>query len=355
MNIVLMAGGGGTRLWPLSRQSRPKQFLDLGTGKTLIQMAYQRATSLVSPEHIFLATAQAYQPYIAQLLPHIPSTQIFYEPERRDTTAAFASVAIRLAVKGFGDEPTLFMWSDHVFTNEPEFLRDLGKIEPLLHQHPDHLVVMGHKPTAPETAFGYIKVKQPLPVYTDVFQVDSFTEKPDQATAEKFVTEGSYYWNLGYFSLRPNFLLQQLEHHNPELRPVLQQYMATIQANDEAQAAAAYATFPKVSIEYTFVEKATNIIAVTGDYGWSDVGNWSAVSTVFGIPRNDSAHNHHISVDSRDNYIYNTTEQTVSLIGLKDTVVVVTDDAILITDKQQSHKVKDIVQRLEKEEKHKLL
>lgn len=344
MNIVLMAGGGGSRLWPLSRQATPKQFLDLGSGQTLIEQAYQRAKSLTEGKNIYLATSENYRPQVEKIFPNMPASRVFYEPEKRDTTAAFATISIRLEKLGQGSEPTVFMWSDHIFTNEKEFLGDLSKIPVLLAQYPDSLIIAGHTPTSPETGLGYLEVGEKISGYDDVFQVKAFHEKPDRATAEQYITAGNYYWNLGYFSARPTYLLSELIRHNPLLKPAIKEFA-------REQTPAAYQKFPKIAIEYTLIEKTSPILALTGDYGWSDIGSWATIKQIFGKSGDHMPSGHHVHVDSHNNYIYNATDKVVSLVGVKDAIVVVTTDAILVTDTSHSHKVKEVVAKLEKQGK----
>lgn len=350
-----MAGGGGTRLWPLSRQKLPKQFLAFAGNKTLLEMAYERARALTDIDHIFVATSAAYQEKTQALLPQVSPSHLFFEPERRDTTAAFATVALRLEALGQGDVPTIFMWCDHVFSREEVFIADLRRVEALVAANPEALVILAHTPLFPATTFGYCEVGERVGSQDNVYQVQRFTEKPDLATAEQFILNKKYFWNLGYFSLRPTYLLEQLRVHAPELGDVLTAYAAALAQGDSKAADAAYAKFPKLALEYTFVEKAKNIIAITGDYGWSDVGNWSTVSEVFGVNGDHMPQGHHVHVDSQDNYIYNTTDKVVSLLGVKNIVAVITDDAILITDKDSAAGVKDVVQRLEAEGKTEVL
>lgn len=350
MNVVLMAGGGGTRLWPLSRLAKPKQFIDLGDGHSLMQSAYQRALKLAAADHIYVATSINYQAFIKEQLPAIKPDHVFYEPEKRDTTAAFATVAIRLIELGQGSVPTVFMWADHVFTNEDQFISDLLQIPHLLEEYPDHIVIVGHNPISPETTLGYIEADTALPDHPHVFIVKRFKEKPTLAVAKKYLSAGTFYWNLGYFSLRPEYLLKELIVHNPELAGVIDQYKAALKRSSKA-VAAAYQLFPKKSIEYLLMEKTPRLLAVTGDYGWTDIGYWSTVQDVFGQAGDHAPQGYHLHVNSAGNYIYNTTKQTVSLLGVKDTIVVVTDDAILVTSKKESGNVKEVISRLE-QEKH---
>lgn len=355
MSIVIMAGGGGTRLWPLSLQNTPKQFLDLGTGKTLIEHAYDRAIAVTDPEAIYVATAEKYKERVQELLPNIPESRIFLESTRRDTTAAFVQVCLQLVVDGKGDEPTTFLWSDHVFTNESAFIEDLKRIPQVLADNPNALLVVGHSPLNANTTLGYFKVDGAVGEHERVFHVEKFTEKPDKERAEEFIAAGDYYWNLGYFSLRPKYLLEEIVRVSPELSDATEMLRKAIVAKDEAHIRDAYAAYPKAALEFTFVEKTKSIIAITGDYGWSDVGNWKTVKEIFGAQGDHAAKGHHIHVDSENNYIYNTTDKVVSLIGMKDAIVVVTNKAVLVTDEEHSHQVKQVVERIEEEGKSEYL
>lgn len=347
MNVVIMAGGGGTRLWPLSRANKPKQFLDLGHGQTLLELSYKRAKNLVPGQNIYVATLADYADRVHQLLPDVLPANVFLEPTRRDTTAAFASIAIRLQKLNQGDVPTIFLWSDHVFTAEDKFERDLATIPNILKQHPNSVTMIGHVPISPVTSLGYIEAGLPVPGFDHTYHVKRFKEKPDQKTAAKFIAAGNFYWNMGYFSLKPDYLLSELTKYEPTLSNTLDQFAAAIAKKDEAAAADIYQKFPKQAIEYTFIEKTPNVIVVASDYGWSDVGNWSAVKEVFGLSGDFMPRGHHVHVDSENNYIYNATDKAVSLLGLKDMIVVVTDDAMLITTEDNAHRVKEVVAKLQ--------
>lgn len=350
-----MAGGGGTRLWPLSRQKNPKQFLTFGGEKTLLEMTFDRAKQLTSVDNIFVATMAQYGERIKELLTEVPEQNIFYEPERRDNAAAIASVAVRIAMRGQGNEPTLFMWSDHVFTNETEFMHDLKRLSDLVTNNPNSFVIMGHTPTSPETGFGYIEADTTSATEKDVFTVKSFKEKPDKDTAATYVAAGNYFWNLGYITVRPLYLLEELRKYEPELMKGIDAFRQALEKNNEEEANTIYSTLPKTSIDYAVLERTPSLFVISGDYGWSDVGNWSAVQDVFGVQGDHMPQGHHIHVDSENNYVYNATGQAVSTIGIKNSIIVVTHDAILVTAKSEAHKVKDVVARLEKEGKTELL
>lgn len=355
MNIVLMAGGGGTRLWPISRAKTPKQFIDLGDGTTLIQKAYHRAAELTEPANIYVATRQEYAEIIARQLPAINQQNVMLEPEKRDTTAAFALTCLRLKHLGQGSTPTIFMWADHIFSREDAFISDLNKIPLLLESHPDHIVIVGHSTLHPDTALGHLEVGEKMSQFENAFEVRGFIEKPELEKAIQLTGDPRYYWNLGYFSLLPDYLLQELSRLNSDLVPFLKDLEEAVDSGDDSKIANAFNQFPKIALEYTLMEKTSRLLAVTGDYGWSDIGNWNTFKEIFGTAGDHMPRGHHVHVNCDDNYIYNTTDKTVSLIGLKETIVVVTDDAVLVTDKKHAAKVKDVVKKLEQDAKYEVL
>lgn len=350
-----MAGGGGTRLWPLSRKDLPKQFLDLGTGKTLLEHTYDRAAQMVSAEHIYIATTQEHKEKVMSFLPSVPPENVFLEPQRRETGPAFAATAVQLQLLAQGEEPALFLWADHVFTNEQELLKDLATMRALIEEDPNRVVIIGHTPTSPETGFGYMKVGEHVAGHEDVFKIDSFKEKPDEETAKTYVMDGSYFWNMGYICVTPNFLLQELHAYAPELYGSIMQYAKALKEEGAEAAAKVYGGIEKIAIDYALNERTPNIIAVTGDYGWSDVGSWAIVKQLFGTDGDHVPKGHHVNVDSHNNYIYNTTQKVVSLIGVSDSIVVVTENAVLVTDINSSQKVKEVVQKLEADDKREYL
>ncbi len=350
MNVVIMAGGGGTRLWPLSRGNKPKQFLDLGTGKTLLEHTWERARTVAEPSAIYVATTQQYVEQVRQFLPELSADHIFIEAERRDTGPAIAAVALQLQKRGYGAEPVVFMWSDHYFTEEESFIADLKKLNALIQEYPEHIIILGHRPSSPETTLGYIELGEE--VREGIFQVKAFKEKPNEETAQAYVAAGTYAWNMAYVSSTPNYILAELSTHAPELSAGLERLGAA--KNDES-AAAVYKTLPTVAIDYVLLEKTPRLLAVVGDYGWSDVGGWPAVKEVFGKFGDHMPLGHHLHIDSDNNYIYNATDRAVTLLGVHNAIVVVTEDAVLVSDQSQAHRVKEIISRLQSDNRYDLL
>lgn len=348
MVVVIMAGGGGSRLWPLSRKNKPKQFLDLGSGKTLLEDTWNRALALSDPSSIYIATAREYEKTVRSMIPDLPRANLLIEPCRRDTGPAFAAAACSLRLLGKEHEPTTFMWSDHVFSREQQLIRDLSIVPQLIQKYPRSIVIVGHRPEFPETGLGYIQVGNKVLGYENVFHVKEFKEKPDEATAKHYVADGSFYWNMAYISLTPALLFELLEEHSADLMKGISSYSDALLRGDVSASEKHYCELESISIDYALLEHASDIIAITGDYGWSDVGNWSTVKDIFGINGDHMPRGHHVHVGSNGTYIYNATDKAVTLVGMKNTIVVVTDDAILVTDKDSVHLVKDAVKELEK-------
>jgi mannose-1-phosphate guanylyltransferase/mannose-6-phosphate isomerase len=353
--VVLVAGGGGTRLWPLSRRHKPKQFLDLGTGKTLLQQTYARARIWTTAERIYVATTKEHALQVRKLLPQIPPERVFIEPARRDTGPAVTAAAWRLKEAGYGDTHTLFLWCDHVFTKERSFCRDLVKVRKLLPRLREKILIWGHVPSTPETGYGYLEVGECLARIPQLRKVKRFCEKPDLPTARRYVLSGHYRWNMGYFCVTPSFMLAELSRCAPELEEGTKLFVRAERGGQQETASKIYAQLPNISIDPALMERSREIVAWCGEYGWSDVGNWFAVRTLFGKEGDYAPKACHVHLDAADNYVYNATKRTVSLVGVKGLIVVVTEDAILIARQSHAHRVKDVVAKLEKEGLEKLL
>jgi len=234
-------------------------------------------------------------------------------------------------------------------------LKDLAAMAQLVIEDARRIVIIGHVPVTPETGYGYMKMGKKVAGHDHTYAIDAFKEKPDFETAQEYVTEGSYFWNMGYMCATPNFFLEELEVHTPELVTGIKKFAQVLEEGSEQGAVDAYHGLPKIAIDYALNEKTKKIIAVTGDYGWSDIGSWAVVKELFGVNGDHMPKGHHIHVDSDDNYIYNATSKVVSLIGIHNTVVVVTDNAVLITDTDASQKVKDVVKRIEEDNREEYL
>ncbi len=342
---VIMAGGSGSRLWPLSRQSSPKQFLDLdGSGSTLLQRTLTRLQGLEHAAPVVVSNDN-YRFMVAEQLRQADITALatILEPCSRNTAPAIALAALGLLQQG-DDTIMLVLAADHEFTRPSELHDAIIKGLPLAEA--GKLVTFGIKPSRPETGYGYIKTGPSLA--EDAFSIDEFAEKPDLQTAEKFVEGGHHLWNSGMFMFRASVFLHELERYEPELLTHCKAAMASSTQDPDfvRPNADLFSLCPDNSIDYAVMEKTDNACVVAMDAGWSDIGSWQSL---WEVCDRDADNN----VALGDTYLHDTTNSLVhahhrhvATIGLDNHIVVETKDAVLVAHKDQSQKVKDIVQRL---------
>ncbi len=338
---VLLSGGSGTRLWPLSREAYPKQFLPLASDDTMLQATWKRVAAIADAAPIVVA-GEDHRFLVAEQLRQIgaPTPAIMLEPLGRNTAPAIAAAALQ-ALAG-GDDPLLLVLpSDHVVRDGEAFRAAVRQAMPAAEA--GALVTFGIVPDAPETGFGYIQAE----AGDGVRKVLRFVEKPDAATAQRYLDEGGYYWNSGMFLLRASRYLDELQRFRPDI-------VAAVRAAFDAAARdgdfirldkAAFAACPSDSIDYAVMEKTDTASVLPVDIGWNDVGSWSALWEVSEQDADGNAHHGDVvSIDSRNSYAY--ARRLVALVGVDDLVVVETDDAVLVARKDRVQQVKDVVAQL---------
>jgi mannose-1-phosphate guanylyltransferase/mannose-6-phosphate isomerase len=344
---VILSGGAGTRLWPLSRAALPKQLLPLVNDKTMLQDTALRLAGrpeLMQPliicgnEHRFLVAEQLREINVKPL-------GILLEPEGRNTAPAVAAAAHYL--KAVDPEAVMLVLpADHVIADAEAFYSAIKRAANLV-QH-GALATFGIVPTAPETGYGYIKSGEPLPTEDNGFKVERFVEKPDRATAEGFVAAGNYYWNSGMFLFQAASYLKELEQYQP----------AIAQASGEAVSKgyrdldfcrldeAAFAASPSDSIDYAVMEHTRHAVVVPASIGWSDVGSWSALWEVQERNADGNACRGDVYLDGVKNSLVRAESRCVAVIGVENVVIVETNDAVLVTHKDQVQRVKQVVEHL---------
>lgn len=343
---VLLSGGSGTRLWPLSREAYPKQFLPLAGDDTMLQATWQRVAAIADAAPIVVA-GEDHRFLVAEQLRQIgaPTPAILLEPLGRNTAPAIAAAALQ-ALAGGGDPLLLVLPSDHVVRDGQAFRAAVRLAMPAAEA--GALVTFGIVPDAPETGFGYIHAEAGKADKGDgVRKVLRFVEKPDAATAQRYLDAGGYYWNSGMFLLRASRYLDELQRFRPDI-------VAAVRASFDAAARdgdfirldkAAFAACPSDSIDYAVMEKTDAACVLPVDIGWNDVGSWSALWEVSEQDAEGNAHHGDVvSIDSRNSYAY--ARRLVALVGVDDLVVVETDDAVLVARKHKVQQVKDVVARL---------
>ena len=357
MYAAILAGGVGTRLWPRSRQDRPKQFTDItGTGVTMIQATAQRLVGLMPTSHIFVLTGGAYAGLAAEQLPEVPPQQIIVEPSGRNTAPAIGLACMHLAQH----DPTAviaILPADHIIPDGAALRAALRRAANVARE--GYLVTLGIQPTFPHTGYGYIKRSALIDDFDGLpaFRVERFLEKPNRSLAETFVAEGGYYWNGGIFISRVDRMLAEFEAQTPEMYAALERIGAALGAPDaDAVLTAEWETLPSISIDYAIMERAQRVAVVPLNAGWNDVGSWDALETVLNKDDagNSIAKGDVLLLDSHDNIVYSD-KRIVALVNVNNLVVVETEDTLLIGDKGQMQRVKDVVEQLRAEGRTELL
>lgn len=339
-----MCGGVGSRFWPASRSNKPKQFLDfMGTGRTLLQMTFDRITPLVAADRIIVVTNADYAGLIREQLPDIKPENILLEPARRNTAPCIAWAARH--IQALDPEASMVvMPSDHLITRERVFIDALRRGFDFVEGH-DALLTLGIKPSRPETGYGYIQTGNPAS--ESINRVKTFTEKPDEELAKVFVSSGEFLWNSGVFLWTVRSVLRGLEKYAPEIALRFNAPEGVFgSAREAGYIAAEFPACPAVSIDYALMEKAANVYVQEVDPGWSDLGTWSALHEQ--SPKNCRGNvTHGCSVVGYDTsgcmFMETKPEKIIVVDGLKDYVVADTDNVLLICPLAHEQKIKQYV------------
>jgi mannose-1-phosphate guanylyltransferase len=342
--VAIMAGGIGSRFWPLSRVNHPKQFLDiLGTGRTLIQQTFDRFTKLVPVENIFVVTANEYIGVSQQQLPQLPKENILGEPFRKNTAPCIAYISFKL--QELNPEASLIVApADHLILNEPRFLEVCNDA---LHfvNHFNSLVTIGITPTYPNTGYGYIQ-HESIEAVPSVFKVKTFTEKPNKELAKTFLSSGDFLWNSGIFIWKIKNGLDAFHKHLPEVYEVFHSEKDKLNTDEEKRILErVYPQCPNISIDFGVMEKADNVYVIPASFGWSDLGTWNSAwdNMEKDYFENAVAGDNVIVFDTNKSVVHVPDEKLVVLQGLDDFIVVDTKDVLLICTKDKEQEIKEYV------------
>lgn len=353
--VVILAGGGGTRLWPKSREKTPKQFLRLYSEKSLMQDTYRRALLFAPPERILVISNRAYVDEVRSELPELPIQNIIGEPAKRETAAAMLLGAM-IAYHRDNDAVIINLASDHIAINEAEFEHVL-KAAVDVAALKENLVAVGITPTFPHSGLGYIKIGDQLSTARDlpVFKVDSFTEKPSVEVARDFIATGHYFWNACNYVWSARALMDAFRTYSPSILATLSPLLNVIDTDQFVQVATtAYESVEKVAIDYAISEKATNLVLIPGDFGWNDIGDWKVVYDL--RDKNESGNvilcedqrGEVVCQDSKNNLVH-THDRLIALVGMEDTIVVDTGEILLVMPRDRSQDVKKVVEKIKAE------
>ena len=342
---LIMAGGRGERFWPKSRKNLPKQFLSLtDDGKTMIQLTVERILPLVDMQDIYIATNRDYKKLVRKQLPEIPEENILCEPVGRNTAPCIGLGAVHIARK-YDDAVMFVLPSDHLIKYNTIFLNTLSDAAEVAEQG-ENLVTLGITPDYPETGYGYIKFN-PNQTLKRAFAVDRFVEKPNLETAKEYLATEQYLWNSGMFIWKVSTILHNMEKYLPETYSGLQRIQNAIATADEQSVLEQeFETFHSESIDYGIMEKAQNIYILSGSFGWDDVGSWLAVERIrqsneFGNVITGNA----VTVDTK-NTIIEGDKKLIATVGIEDLIIVDTEDALLICEKDSAGNIKKVLENL---------
>ena len=348
MQALILAGGSGTRFWPLSRRHRPKQLLPLGKSGSLLRQTVERVIPSVGADGIWISTTRELVDAVARELPELPLERILAEPASRNTAPAIGWCLTRMRAE-VGDDVVAALHADHRVADASSFLEALGVAERAALQG-DRVITLGVPPTHPETGYGYLELGEVLDGATGLRRVTRFTEKPDRETAERFVASGDHVWNAGIFVFRPSHLLGELERLAPEIGDGLRRI-----AESPGDLDRLYLDLPSRSIDHAVMEKLDDLATVPLDCGWSDLGSWDALAIV--LPTDEAGNATRgdvLAIDSAGCLLWAEEGQIVAL-GLRDLVVVRTGDTVLVAPRNRSQDVRRIVEELRERGREDLL
>lgn len=344
-HAVIMAGGSGTRLWPLSRKMRPKQLMRLFDGASLLQLARRRLAELFRPENTWVITSANYIDLVAAELPDLPRENLIGEPMGRDTANAVGLAAYLIGQRD-PDATMAVFTADHMISPQAAFEAAIRQGLDSAERFADALITFGITPTEPHTGYGYIR--RGMPVGTATFQVAEFREKPTRDVAEAYLRSGDYLWNSGMFAWRVAAIRRELERHLPENARRLAQLAANWgKPAALRERAEQFSSLPKISIDYGVMEKASNVLAVEMSCRWIDLGTWTAIASAVAPDRqgNRAVGARSIAIDGGDNIVVSETGHVVVTLGLSNIIVVQSGDVTLVCHRDKEQDIRELAAR----------
>ncbi len=353
---VIMAGGSGSRLWPMSRRNSPKQLQALfDSQKTMIQLMYDLLRELFPADHIFVQTTGKYAHEVEKQLAEMPAENIFQEPEQRDTAPAFGFASAALLERDPEAIIGIF-YSDHIINSPLEFNKAVRTAYLAAVDYPEFISMIGVKPTYAHTGLGYIKIRNQAKSYPEgeAFYVDKFIEKPDLETAEQFTKSWEYFWNTGYKIGRASQFFNLIEGIDPSMAKTLRKISELMgDSKNDGEIKKLYSSLQKVSFEYLVTEHSEKLLIIPSDIAWSDIGDWK---TLHGMLADLNDHDvitkgNQVSVDCHNSLIYSG-DRLIATLGLNNIIVVDTGDVVLVADREKVLDMKELIDELKKQNRH---
>ncbi|MFR6471231.1 MAG: mannose-1-phosphate guanylyltransferase [Turicibacter sanguinis] len=340
---LIMAGGKGTRFWPLSTEENPKQFLNLIGKESMIQMTVSRLTELIPMERIFVVTDQKYEQLVNEHLPALPSENVIIEPIGMNTAPCIALSAMLIENK-FPNSTLAVLPSDHLIEDEELFRKTLDAANLFVETNPNAIVTLGMSVTRPEVGYGYIKYQQKVEsIYElDIHQVERFVEKPDVETATQYMNEGNYLWNGGMFIWKGQNVINLTKNYLPNTFAILQEIVQSKQEIFKQVLFEKYPLVDSISVDYGIMEKANEICVIPSNFGWDDIGSWLSLERYRETDEHDNILDGKVkALNSKGNIIVTKTKPMV-LCGVENLILVETDDVVMVMKKDDVGKINEL-------------
>lgn len=354
---VIMAGGGGTRFWPISRQTTPKQLLNLSGQDAMINETINRIKPLIDKNSTFIVTNETQGELLKKITAdHCYHDHILLEPTARNTAACIGYAAFNI-LKKYGDGIMCVFPSDHYIENESEFLRILGQAIDAAKEF-DKLITIGIKPTFPSTGYGYINFQRESQNQSnaEVYKALEFVEKPNFDKAKVYIESGRYLWNSGMFVWKVSTILENFKRFLPKLYNGLEELSSFLGSEGEEQKLKEiYPTLQSISIDYGIMERSDDVLVIPGDFGWNDVGSWDTLGVIYPSDANGNIiRGEHVSIDTKNCIIYGN-GRLITTVGIEDMIIVESGDALLVCPKEKAQDVKRVVDTLKEHGKEQYL
>ena len=339
-----MAGGSGQRFWPASRESYPKQFLTLYGNLSLLQYSYRRARQITHPTHIYVSTRSKLESIIQDQIPNLGRDNLIVEPVGKDTAPSIMLSCIWIARKN-PSATVMFLPADHYVSPTKRFV-ETSIDALLLAERTDNIVIMGITPTYPATGYGYIQSDFSPDKKRSSYSVLSFREKPDAKTAERYLKKGNYFWNSGIFVAKIKVMMEQIREHAPQIYRIAQPLLDIPDERFRRELTRVFAKMPKISLDYAVMERSRNVTVIPARFAWNDLGSWSSLEELPHLRKGKNVSSGPVfSVGSEGN-IVSAGRRLVTLVDVKDLVIALANDAVLVCRKGSSQKVKEVVRSL---------